>query len=144
MHVNCDFAKAAQPRNYWYSNTFLLFYSTMFSLQCIHVMLWHVLCTQVFTRLNHLNITLSYKVVLQNLIVTEKGERHLIPLQRWLKKGERVQLIGDNVHKRKSVTDIRSDSQANLHNMYSMIACIPPPRVDRFTPLTLRNFNLPP
>ena len=80
----------------------------------------YLLCTQVFTRLNHLNITLLYKDVLQT--VSEIGERHLIPLQRWLEAGEYVQFIADNVDKRKSVRDVRSDSQAKLHHMYSMIA----------------------
>ena len=92
----------------------------------------------MFTRLNHLNITLSYKAVLQ--LVSEIGERHLIPLQRWLAAGECIQFIGDNVGKKKSVRDIRSDNQAKLHHMYSMIAVrarIPPPRVDRFTPVDL-------
>ncbi len=94
----------------------------------------------MFTRLNHLNITLSYKAVLQ--VVSEIGDRHLIPLQRWLESGECVQFIGDNVDKRKSVRDIRSDNQAKLHHMYvySMIAVkarIPPPIVDHFTPVDL-------
>ena len=33
-----------------------------------------------------------------------------------------IQFAGDNVSKRKSVWDIRSDNQAKLHHMYSMIA----------------------
>ena len=103
----------------------------------------YLLCTQVFTRLNHLNITLSYKAVLQ--IVSEIGERHLIPLQRWLEAGEYVQIIADNVDKRKSVRDVRSDSQAKLHHMNSMIAVkarIPPPTVDRFTPIVLEKIAI--
>ena len=48
----------------------------------------YLLCKQVFT---HFNITLSYKAVLQ--ILSEIGERHLIPLQRWLEEGEYVQFI---------------------------------------------------
>ena len=103
----------------------------------------YLLCTQVFTRLNHLNITLSYKAVLQ--IVSEIGECHLIPLQRWLEAGECVQFIGDNVDKRKSVRDVKSDSQAKLHHMYSMIAVkarIPPPTVDRFTPIDLEKIPI--
>ena len=103
----------------------------------------YLLCTQVFTRLNHLNITLSYKAVLQ--IVSEIGERHLIPLQRWLEAGEYVQFIADDVDKRKSVRDVRSDSQAKLHHMYSMIAVkarITPPTVDRFTPIDLEKIPI--
>jgi hypothetical protein len=72
-------------------------------------------------------------------VVSEIGDRHLIPLQRWLESGECVQFIGDNVDKRKLVRDIRSDNQAKLH-MYSMIAVkarIPPPTVDHFTPVDL-------
>ena len=102
----------------------------------------YLLCTQVFTRLNHLNITLSCKAVLQ--IVSEIGERHLIPLQRWLEAGEYVQFIADNVDKRKSVRDVRSDSQAKLHHMYSMIAVkarMPPP-TDRFTPIDLEKIPI--
>ena len=49
------------------------------------------------------------------------------------------------VHRRqcwqeKDVRDIRSDNQEKLHHMYSMIAVkahIPPPTVDRFTPIDL-------
>ena len=103
----------------------------------------YLLCTQVFTRLNHLNITLSYKAVPQ--IVSEIGECHLIPLQRRLEAGEYVQFIADNVDKRKSVRDVRSDSQAKLHHMYSMIAVkarIPPPTVDRFTPIDLEKIPI--
>ena len=103
----------------------------------------YLLRTQVFTRLNHLNITLLYKAVLQ--IVSEIGECHLIPLQRRLEAGEYVQFIADNVDKRKSVRDVRSDSQAKLHHMYSMIAVkarIPPPTVDRFTPIDLEKIPI--
>ena len=40
--------------------------------------------------------------------------------------------------------DVRSDSQAKLHHMYSMIAVkahIPPPTVDRFTPIDLEKIQ---
>ena len=79
-----------------------------------------IMYTGVYTSQSPKIITLSYKAVLQ--IVSEIGERHLIPLQRWLEAGEYVQFIADNVDKRKSVRDVRSDSQAKLHHMYSMIA----------------------
>ena len=118
------------------------------SLQCIQVMLpvqMHVfiMYTGVYTSQSPKIITLSYKAVLQ--IVSEIGERHLIPLQRWLEAGEYVQFIADNVDKRKSVKDVRSDSQAKLHHMYSMIAvkaCIPLPTVDRFTPIDLEKIPI--
>ena len=69
----------------------------------------------MYTGLNHPNITLSYKGVLQ--IVSKIDECHLITLQRWLEAEECVKFIGDNVDKKKSVRDIRSDSQAKLHHV---------------------------
>ena len=102
-----------------------------------------IMYTGVYTSQSPKIITLSYKAVLQ--IVSEIGERHLIPLQRWLEAGEYVQFIADNVDKRKSVRDVRSDSQAKLHHMYSMIAVkarIPPPTVDRFTPIDLEKIPI--
>ena len=92
----------------------------------------------MFTLLNHLNITLSYKAVLQ--MVSEIGECHLIPLRRWLEAGECAQLfIGDNVDKRKSVRDIRSDSQApHVHGQSTHT----PPTVDRFTPIDLEKISI--
>ena len=151
MHVNSSFAPGAQPRNDRYPNIcvscsiqpcskaskFAVHTSYATQYKCMYL-----LCTQVFTRLNHLNITLLYKDVLQ--IVSEIGERHLIPLQRWL-EAEYVQFIADNVDKRKSVRDVRSDSQAKLHHMYSMIAVkarIPPPTVDRFTLIDLEKIPI--
>ena len=95
----------------------------------------------MFTRLNHLNITLSYKAVLQ--VVSEIGDRYLIPLQRWLASGKCVQFIEDNVDK--EIRVIRSDNQAKFHHMYSMIAvkaCIPPPIVDHFTCVDLEQIPI--
>ena len=101
----------------------------------------YVLCTslQVYTRLNHMNITLSYTAVLK--VVTELSKRHLIPLQKWLNEKATIQFLGDNVDKRKSVRDVRSDNHAILHHMFSMIAIkarvSPPPVVETFSPVPL-------
>ena len=73
--------------------------------------------------------------------VTEVSKHHLDPLHRWLNEKATIQFVGDNVSKKKSTRDTRSDNQAKLHHMYSMIAIkarvTPPPMIPDFSPVSL-------
>ena len=60
-------------------------------------MLFIVFFVQVYLRLNHVNVCLSYSTVLR--LVTEMSKRNVLPLQRWLAQGAMVKFIGDNVNK---------------------------------------------
>lgn len=46
--------------------------------------------------------------------VTELSKHHLIPLQKWLDEKTIIQFVGDNVSKRKSVMDIRSENPSKV------------------------------
>ena len=74
----------------------------------------------MYTRLNHLNISLSYNGTLA--AVTEVSTLHKVPLQQWIAQGVPFKFVGDNVDKKKGVRDIRVDHQAELQHMYSMLA----------------------
>ena len=65
---------------------------------------------QVYTRLNHLNVSLSYNATLA--AVTEVSRLHKVPLQQWIAEGVTFKFVGDNVDKRKEVQDIRVDHQS--------------------------------
>ena len=56
---------------------------------------------QVYTRLNHLNITVSYNSLLR--VVEEISKHHLVPLSKWITEGAFVKVLGDNVDTRKKV-----------------------------------------
>ena len=60
---------------------------------------------QVYTRLNHLNVSLSYNATLA--AVTEVSKLHKVPLQQWIAEGVTFKFVGDNVDKSKEVRDIR-------------------------------------
>ena len=50
---------------------------------------------QVFTRLNHLNITVSYNAVLK--LALEIGKLNEVPIKEWIKSNEAFKFVGDNV-----------------------------------------------
>ena len=52
------------------------------------------LVLQVYKRLNHLNITISYNVILR--VVEEISKHHLLPLTKWLSEGAFVKFDSDN------------------------------------------------
>ena len=82
----------------------------------------------MYTRLNHLNVTLSYSGTLQ--AVTEVSSLHKVPLQQWIAEGVPFKFVGNNVDKTKRVRDIRSDHRAELQHMYSLLVvqiCVPSP-----------------
>ena len=94
---------------------------------------------QVYTRLNHLNVTLSYSAVLKS--VTDISKRHEAPIHQWIKSGSPFKFVGDNVDKKKGVRDLRSDNRSELKHMFSLLAVkgrvTPPPRPSHFVPVSL-------
>ena len=93
----------------------------------------------MYTRLNHLNVTLSYSAVLKS--VGEISTRHGTPLQKWINDSSVFKFVGDNVDKKKGVRDIRSDHHGELKHMFSLLAIKgsvkPPPTVQNFVPISL-------
>ena len=90
---------------------------------------------QVYTRLNHLNVTLSYSAVLK--LVGDISKRHKAPIERWIREGASVKFIGDNVDKKRGVRDLRSDHHGEVKHMYSMLGVKPrvkPSPVSHFLP----------
>ena len=82
----------------------------------------------MYTRLNHVNVSLSYTAVLK--LVADISERHKAPLERWLRERVAVKFVGDNVEKKRGVRDIRSDHKGEVKHMYSLLAvkgCVNPP-----------------
>ena len=75
---------------------------------------------QAQSRLNHVNVCLSYTGMLD--LISEVSKLHQVPLQQWIADGQRFKFAGDNVDKHIRVRDVRSDHQATLHHMYSIIA----------------------
>ena len=78
----------------------------------------------MYTRLNHLNVTLSYNATLS--AVTDVSKLHKMPIQTWISEGVTFKFAGDNVDKMKGVTDIRIDHQSELQHMYSASNLIMP------------------
>ncbi len=74
----------------------------------------------MYTRLNHLNVTLSYTAVLG--LITRISEKHSTPIKKWIDDGACFKFVGDNVDKTRGVRDIRSDHHSQMKNMYSLIA----------------------
>ena len=77
--------------------------------------------SRVYTRLNHLNVFLSYNQVL-SIIKTIISQRNTLPLQRWIADEAMFKFVGENVDKTKRVRDIRSDHRAEWKHMYSLLA----------------------
>ena len=72
---------------------------------------------QVITRLNHLNITISYSAVLRLALAISKLNE--VPIQRWIETQASFKFIGDNVDVSVGVRDIRSDHAKHLHHVFS-------------------------
>lgn len=75
---------------------------------------------QVYTRLNHLNVCLSYPATLR--LLSEVAELHKVPIHEWIASEATFKFVGDNVDKKVGVRDMRSDHQGSLVHMYSMLA----------------------
>ena len=74
---------------------------------------------QVYTCLNHLNVTMSYNATLE--LVTEASRLHQLPLQQWIAERVQFKFVGDNLDKKKGVRDIRADRQSEMQHMYSLL-----------------------
>ena len=89
----------------------------------------------MFTRLNQLNITISYCAVLKlGLAISKLNE---LPLRQWIESKAAIKFIGDNVDVGVGVRDIRSNHQKHLQHMFSLL--VTKSRIPR----TLINPNLP-
>ena len=75
---------------------------------------------QVYTRLNHLNVAISYTGILSK--VDTISEQHKAPVQKWIDEGSSFKFVGDNVDKKRGVRDIRSDHHGKMKHMYSLLA----------------------
>ena len=93
----------------------------------------------MYKRLNRLNVSLSYNATIR--LVEKISKHHKDPLDVWLREGHFVKFVGDNVDKTKGVRDIRSDHQAEMIHMYSMLVVKariqPPSPLPRFQPVSL-------
>lgn len=97
---------------------------------------------QVFTRLNHLNITVSYSAVLK--LALEVSKLNEIPIQKWIFSQELFKFIGDNLDVPMGVRDIRSGHLKHLYHMYSLLAIksrIPPPESVHALPRSFRHLS---
>ena len=77
------------------------------------------LILQVYTRLNHLNVCLSYNATLT--LIQDISKDHTLPLQKWIEDGVIFKFWSDNVDKKRKVRDIRSDHQGDMLHMYSIL-----------------------
>ena len=75
--------------------------------------------SQVYTRLNHVGVLVSYTATLA--AVSEISALHKVPVHDWLRQGLDVKFVGDNVDKKKGVRDLRSDKKGGMTHMYSML-----------------------
>ena len=100
----------------------LLMYTCHYDKQVIHVYTQcesvNMLTSQVFVRLNHLNLCASYPATLR--LVEAISQLHTVPLRKWIKDGQVLKFWGDNVDQRK-VRNLRSDHQGKMMHMFSML-----------------------
>ena len=75
---------------------------------------------QVYSRLNHVNVCVSYTAILS--LVDEISKRHTVPLTQWIANNVVFKFWGDNVDTKKGVRDVQSDHHGRLIHMYSILA----------------------
>ena len=76
----------------------------------------------MYVRLNHLNMCNSYSATLR--LIGEVSQFHAAPMKKWIDEGMVFKFIGDNVDKQLKVRDIRSDHQAYMLHMYSILVAL--------------------
>jgi len=64
-------------------------------------------------------VCVSYTATLK--LVGEVSQIHEVPLQQWIKDDVIFKFWGDNVDKKRGVRDVRSDNQATMLHMYSLL-----------------------
>lgn len=74
---------------------------------------------QVYDRLNHVNMCISYPGTLS--LITEISSTHTVPLQKWIADGAVIKFWGDNVNMKQHVRDERSDHQGQMLNTFSVL-----------------------
>ena len=74
----------------------------------------------MYTRLNHLGVTTSYKHTLN--VVDKLSKHHDVPINKWLSEGSTFKFVGDNVDRKKVARDVRGDHHGQLMHMFSLIA----------------------
>ena len=75
---------------------------------------------QVYSRLNHVGVCVSYTATLS--LLDSISKLHTLPLTQWIADDVVFKYCGDNVDKKKGVRDVRSDHQGELLHMYSILA----------------------
>ena len=79
----------------------------------------HTCYSQVYARLNQLNLCLSYQHTLR--LVEEMSKLHSVHLKQWIEDGVIFKFWGDNVDKKRKVRDLRSDHQGQMIHMFSIL-----------------------
>ena len=74
----------------------------------------------MYTRLNHLNICLSYPAARE--FMRKISKLFTSPIQQWISNGKRFCFVGDNLDRTIGVRDERSDHHSHLQHMYSILA----------------------
>ena len=67
---------------------------------------------QVYGRLNHLKVCVSYPATLK--LMDKVSKMHSVPLKKWIEDGVVFKFWGDNVDKTRKVHDLRSDNQGKM------------------------------
>lgn len=88
----------------------------------VHIIDQFPLCLyfQVYARLNHVGVCLSYTGTLKK--ITQISEQEQVPIQTWLENMKPLKFVGDNVDTHRSVRDHRIDHHGKLVHMYSLLA----------------------
>jgi hypothetical protein len=88
--------------------------------ESLNMTLYIAIILQIYTRLNHVNVCMSYPATLR--LVDQISRLHQIPIRKWIEDGIIIfQFVGDNVNKKIKVRDERSDNQSETVNMYSIL-----------------------
>ena len=66
-----------------------------------------------------MGVCVSYTATLK--LVGDVSQIHTVPLQQWIKDDVIFKFWGDNVDKKRNVRDVRSDNQATMLHMYSLL-----------------------
>ena len=73
---------------------------------------------QVYSRLNHVSVCISYSVTLN--LVDSLSVCHTLPLTQWISNDIAFKYCGDNADKERGVCDVCSNHQGELLHMYCM------------------------
>lgn len=74
---------------------------------------------QVFSRLNHIGITISYNAILK--VIASVSKSHVDPMKELIASSKTIKYVGDNLDTHRGVRDIRSDHRGRMANLYSLV-----------------------